>query len=77
VESTQRIKANKVRALFNNVNAKEKSKEKSKKVFHMIFLRLSTRYMQYGLRAASYPHKEPRDSKFSTFPPSILNMLSA
>jgi len=50
----QRIKAKKISALFINVKAIEKSKEKSKKVFYMIFLGLSTRFMQYGSRAALY-----------------------
>jgi len=62
--------------LFNKAKAIEKSKEKATKVFHMIFLGLSTRYMQYGSREASYPQKYPRERKLSSFPPSILNMLS-
>jgi len=37
------------------VKAIEKSKEKSKKVLHMIFLGMSTRDKQYGSRVASYP----------------------
>jgi len=53
----KRIKAKKVSALFTNVNAIGKSNEKVKKVFYKIFLDLSTRYMQYGSREASYPLK--------------------
>jgi len=45
----------KVSALFIKEKAIEKSKEKTKKVFHQIFLGSSTRHMQYGSRAASYP----------------------
>jgi len=53
----QRIKVKKFSALFIKAKPIEKSKEKSKKVFHMMFLGLSTRHMQYGSRAASYPLK--------------------
>jgi len=42
----QRIKEKKINALFNKSKAIEKSKEKSKIVFHMIFLGLSSRFMQ-------------------------------
>jgi len=44
--------ARKVNALLNKAKPIEKSKEKAKKVLHMIFLGLSTRYMQYELREA-------------------------
>ena len=71
------ITAKKVSALINKAKVIEKSKEKAKKVFYMIFLGPSTRYMQYGLREASYPQKYPRDIELSTFPLSILSMLSA
>ena len=37
-----------VSALFNKTKPIEKSKEKEKKVFHMIFLDLSTKYMNLG-----------------------------
>jgi len=70
----QRMISRKVNTLFNIVKAIENSNEKAKKVFHKIFLGLAARFMQYGLRTSSYPHKEPRDSKFSTFSPSILNL---
>jgi len=51
----QRIKEKKVSALVIKEKAIEKSKEKTKKVFHKIFLGSSTRDKQYGSRAASYP----------------------
>jgi len=51
----QRIEANKVSALFIKEKAIEKLKDKAKKVFHKIFLGLSTRFMQYGSIMASYP----------------------
>jgi len=47
----------KVSALFNKPNAIEKSKEKSKKVFCIIFLGASTRYMKHGSMEAFYPLK--------------------
>jgi len=58
----QRIKAKKISALFIKEKAIEKSKEKAKKVLHKIFQGLSTRFMQYGSRAALYPLRLPRDS---------------
>jgi len=51
----QRIKEKKISALFTKEKSIEKSKEKAKKVFYKIFLGMSPRFMQYGLRAASYP----------------------
>jgi len=49
------ITAKKVSAHFNKAKIIEKSKEKAKKVFHMIFLGSSTRYMQCGSKETSYP----------------------
>ena len=71
------ITRKKVNALFNKAKPIEKSKEKAKKVSHMIFLWLSIRYMQYGSREASYPQSYPVERKLSTFPPSIVNILPA
>jgi len=71
------ITAKKVNALFNKAKLVEKSKDKAKKVFYMIFLGLSARNMQYRAREASYPQKHPRERKLSTFPPSILNILTS
>jgi len=48
---------NKVSSVFNKPNGREKSKEKSKKVFHMIFLGASTWCMQYKSREAIDPLK--------------------
>ena len=70
------IIAKKVSVLFKKAKPIEKSKEKAKKVFHMIFPGLSTRNMQFESREASYPQKYPRERKLSTFPPSILSMSS-
>jgi len=71
IREHEKNQTKKVSALFIKEKDIEKSKEKTKKVFHMIFLGLSTSFMQYGSRAALYPLKLPKDSKVSTFPPSI------
>jgi len=57
------IIAKNVSALFNKAKAIDLSKEKAKKVLHMIFLGLSTRNMQYGSREALHPQKYPRERR--------------
>ena len=54
VKSVKIITIKKLNALFNSPNVTKKLKVKSKKVFHIIFLGASIRYMQYGSREALY-----------------------
>ena len=60
-EKTSKDRENKVSGLLNSSNPIEKSKVWSKNVVHMIFVGLSSRFAQYGLKEGWDPLRSPRD----------------